>query len=387
MRYLPLSVRPERVEGPDFEMITIVQAAKSSAVLVLTLFLCGRALAADWQAEWERTRAAAEKEGAITYYTLGDDYAYIKEFEKKFPKIRVKIEPGKGSELLSRILAEWRAGKYLTDVARIGNTSPYALYQAKALQPMPSAFILPEVKDEAKWWQGRHQYADPEGRYIFVSVGSVSNNMAAYNTDLVNPSELNSYWEVLDKWKGKIVVMDPRAGGYGRSGARFAYYNPQLGPRYLQRLFGEIGVTLSRDYNQAIDWVATKKFAIFLFGNGDDILQARAQGLPINTIDTGGWKEGTALEPAAFTFVLMDKAPHPNAAKIFINWLLSREGQSAIQKEGQTNDSLRIDIPKNEVRPYMRRRDGANYVVTWTPEWMDMEPMMKVINQALGAGK
>lgn len=208
--------------------------------------------------------------------------------------------------------------------------------------------------------------------------------MGAYNTDLINPAQINSYWDILDKWKGKIAVMDPRAGGYGRSGARFVYYNPQLGPRYLQRLFADSDVTLSREYRQAIDWVAAKKFSLVLFINGDDTLQARDQGLPINVMDTAGWKEGAALEPAAFTLVLMDKPAHPNAAKIFINWMLSREGQAAIQKEGQTNDSLRIDIPKNEVRSYMRRRDGAKYVVTWTPEWMDTEPMMKVINQALG---
>jgi iron(III) transport system substrate-binding protein len=338
----------------------------------------------NWEAEWERTRAAAEKEGEVAFYTLGDDYAYIKEFEKKFPKIKVKIVPGKGSDLLSRLMAERRGGKYLADVARIGNTSPYTLYQAKALQPVAANFILPEVKDETKWWQGKHQYADPEGKYIFVCVGSVSNNMGAYNTDLINPAQINSYWDILDKWKGKIAVMDPRAGGYGRSGARFVYYNPQLGPRYLQRLFTDSDVTLSREYRQAIDWVAAKKFSLVLFINGDDTLQARDQGLPINVMDTAGWKEGAALEPAAFTFVVMEKAAHPNASKIFINWLLSREGQVAIQKEGQTNDSLRIDIPKNEVRSYMRRRDGAKYTVTWTPEWMDTEPMMKVINQALG---
>src|SRR5712692_1366540 len=131
---------------------------------VVSMAALDRADSADekksWQAEWEATRTAAEKEGEVAYYTLGDDYAYLKEFEKKFPRIKVKIVPGKGSDLLSRIMAERRGGKNLADVARIGNTSPYTLYQAKALQPVASSFILPEVKDETKWWQGKHQYAD-----------------------------------------------------------------------------------------------------------------------------------------------------------------------------------------------------------------------------------
>ncbi len=340
-----------------------------------------------WETEWEKTVKAAEQEGEVMFYTLGD-YGYASEFEKNFPRIKVKVVPGRGSELLSRIMSERRGGKHLADVARIGNTSPFELYKARTLQPIASAFILPEVKDQSKWWQGKHHYADPDAKYIFVSVGSVSVNMVAYNTDLVAPSEIASFWDLLqDKWKGKIVAIDPRAGGYGRSGARFAYYNPQLGREFLKRFFSEANATLSRDYRQAIDWVAQKRFSLLLFGNGDDVLQAKSQGLPINVVDTSGWKEGAALEPAAFTVVLMDKPAHPNAAKVFINWLLSREGQVAVQKEGETNDSLRIDIAKTDVRPHIRRRDGAKYVVTWTPQWMDMEPIQKLINQALGEAK
>jgi iron(III) transport system substrate-binding protein len=357
------------------------------------LLLSSRAQAAQpasgpsgWEAEWARTLKAAEGEGEVSYYTLGD-YGFLEAFEKKFPRIKLKVVPGRGGELLSRIMTERRAGRYLADVARIGNTSPYALYEAKALQPIASAFILPEVNDESKWWQGKHQYIDPDGRYIFVPVGSVSPNMVAHNPDLTGASELNSFWDLLHpKWRGKIVVIDPRAGGYGRSGARFVYYHPQLGAEYLRRLFSEQVVMISRDYRQAIDWLAQKRFSVMLFGNGDAVVQAKAKGLPVDVIDTSSWKEGAALEPSAFTLVLMDKPAHPNAAKVFLNWMLSREGQMAVQKEGETNDSLRLDIPKTEVRPLVRRRDGAKYMVTWKAEWMDAGPMQKVVSQALAKG-
>jgi ABC-type Fe3+ transport system substrate-binding protein len=154
-------------------------------------------------------------------------------------------------------MTERRAGKYLIDVARIGNTSPIELYKAKALQSIAPALILPEVKDQSKCWQGKHHYADPEGRYIFVPVGSASINIVSYNPRLISPAGFKSYWDLLEpKWKGKIVAMDPRAGGYGRSGARFIYYNQQLGSEYLTRLFNTMEVRLSRDYRQAIDWLA-----------------------------------------------------------------------------------------------------------------------------------
>jgi iron(III) transport system substrate-binding protein len=336
-----------------------------------------------WAAEWARTIQAAEQEGEFSYYSLGE-VGFLSEFEKKFPRIKVKVVQGKGNDLLVRLMAERRAGKYLADVARIGNTSPYSLYQAKALQPIPAAFILPEVKDESKWWSGKHQYIDAEGKYIFVAVGSVSINMVAHNSELIAPAELGSYWDLLnEKWRAKIVVMDPRYGGYGRSGARAVYYHPQLGAEFLRRLFTEQVVMVSRDYTQAINWLAQKRFSLLLFGNGDDILQAKAQGLPVNVIDTGAWKEGGNLEPGAFTVAWLVRSPHPNSAKVFINWLLSRDGQIAVQKDGGVNDSLRVDIPKSDLRPMARRKEGANYMVTWKAEWMDSEPMQKVVHQAL----
>jgi iron(III) transport system substrate-binding protein len=339
--------------------------------------------AAAWEAEWERTVKAAEQEGELSYYTVGE-FNFLSEFEKKFPRVKVKVVQGRGNELLVRIMTERRAGKYLADVARIGNTSPYSLHQAKTLQPIAAAFILPEVKDESKWWSGKHQYVDAEGKYIFVPVGSVSVNMVGYNSELVAPAELSSFWDLLqERWRGKIVVIDPRAAGYGRSGARTAYYHPQLGEEFLRRLFSQQVVMISRDYRQAIDWVAQRRFSILLFGNGDDVLQAKARGLPVDVFDTASWKEGGALEPGAFTFAWLDRSPHPNAAKVFINWLLSRDGQMAVQRDGQIHDSLRVDIPKNELRPMARRKEGAKYMVTWKAEWMDAEPMQKVVSQAL----
>ncbi|HWH77337.1 MAG TPA: extracellular solute-binding protein [Candidatus Binatus sp.] len=355
-----------------------------SAIICFYLALSPTAYGATgWQDEWERTVKAGEQEGEISYYTVGD-FNFLSEFDKKFPRVKVKVVQGRGNELLTRIMAERRGGRFLADVARIGNTSPYALYQAKALQPIAPAFILPEVKDESKWWSGKHQYIDSEGKYIFVPVGSVSVNMVAYNTELVSPAEITSFWDLLnDKWRGKLVIMDPRSTGYGRSSARTVYFNSQLGAEFLRRLFGEQVVMLSRDYRQAIDWLAQRRFPLLLFSNGDDVLQAKAQGLPVNVFDTAGWKEGGALEPGAFTVAWLDKSPHPNAAKIFINWLLSREGQSAMQRDGGVNDSLRLDIAKSELRPVARRKDGAKYMVTWKEEWIDAEPMQKVVNQAL----
>jgi len=74
------------------------------------------------------------------------------------------------------VSASWPSGgrKISRDVGNLGNTSPLHAYQSKALDPIAAAYILPEVKDESKWWQGKQQFIDPEGKYILVYVGGAA---------------------------------------------------------------------------------------------------------------------------------------------------------------------------------------------------------------------
>ena len=153
-------------------------------IAALTLFsifatlICHAALAgeikASWQEEWDKTIKAAEQEGQVVFYSLSEigDAIANTGFQKKFPKIKISVVAARGGEHVSRVMAERRAGKFLADIGNLGNTSPYTLYQSKTLEPIASAFILPEVKDESKWWQGKQQFIDPEGKFILVYVGA-----------------------------------------------------------------------------------------------------------------------------------------------------------------------------------------------------------------------
>jgi hypothetical protein len=73
-----------------------------------------------------------------------------------------------------------------------------------------------------------------------------------------------------------------------------------------------------------------------------------------------------------------------------INWLLSRDGQIALQRDHEAagcTDSLRIDIPKNDVHSMMRRREGVKYLLMWNPDWMEMKPVQELISQVASDGK
>lgn len=345
---------------------------------------------AGWQAVWEKTVEAAKKEGQVNVYITLGPHAAVPLFRKAYPDIRTVIVAGRSGQIAQRILAERRAAKYLADVEIGGGALNLAeFYRVGIIDPIKPLLVLPEVVDESKWWQGKHRYLDPEGKYIFVYVGVPQKGSAYYNTNLIHPEEFKSMWDFLDsKWKGKMVARDPRDPGPGGGAMRFFYHSPELGPQFIKRLFSETEIVVSRNERLPTDWLGIGKYRICFFCR--DISKAKRQGLPVE--EFGVMKEGAGLTSQGGTVSLINRAPHPNAAKVFVNWLLSREGQITYQKillevDGDYRDSLRIDIPKDEIPLDQRRTEGANYVDVDTPERRDMRPIFKLLEEALAESR
>jgi len=337
------------------------------------------------QEEWTRTLKAAEQEGQLVLYANEGIEGSIQDFQKRFPKLKVVLISGRSGQLVTRLMAERRAGKYLADVAKLGTGSASSLYRARPfpVQPVDSQLFLSEVTDKSKWWQGKHQYADPEGKYILSPCVSVHIDLVSYNTELVKPGDLRSYGDILNpKWKGKVGSMDPRAAG-GREGGRLIYYHPDLGPQFFRRLLTETDLVLSQDPRQAVDWLAQGKLAFLLFTSPREILRAREQKLPVDILDPRRMKEAPVVETAASSFMLMDKPANPSAARLFLNWLMSREGQISFQKSQGNCDSARLDISKEDVPLLSRRKDGVQYFRLWDTEWMDVDEVQKFIDASL----
>jgi len=335
------------------------------------------------EAEWKRTVEAAKKEGLVTVYTSSRQNNLLLEsgaFQKTFPEIKLLVALGNP---LHRILTERRVGKYLADVASTGPGTLWRLYLAKVLDPIKDTIILPEVADESKWLQGKHYYVDKERKYIFAAVGNVDLGALFYNTKLVNPKDYQSFWDFLrPELKGKMAARDIRTPGPGGVTTRMFYYIPELGSEFIMRLFSEMDITLFRDQRQGIDWLATGKYPICIFCSNSRIGTAKLQGLPVESF--GLMKEGAGLIVSGGSISLVNRAPHPNAAKVFINWFLSREGQTALQTVGGgAANSRRIDIPKDMVQPRRLPQTGVKYVDTETWDRISMDPVLKVFNAAL----
>jgi len=347
------------------------------------------------QQEWEQTVRAAEKEGQVTV-SIGGYGAIIDSgvFQKAFPKIKITSITGAGTDLTARIAAERRAGKYLVDVYNGGGNSLFQiLYLGKMLDPIKPALLLPEVADRTKWWEGKQKYADKEGQYILVYEGNVAAGAGAgYNTQLLDPREYRSYWDFLNpKLRGKIMSTDIRRLRGAGIPWQFLYYYPDLGPKFLRRLFGEMDVTMVADLRQAVDWLGSGKFALCLPVQGGTIFKAKNQGLPVDQFESYHFKEGVNLSSAFGSLALLNRAPHPNAAKVFVTWLLSREGQTLFQRvisvPGDARNSRRIDVPKDHIPPDEQRRDRMPYFDTDDPDTKDLTPVMKLLDEIVAAKK
>jgi len=353
------------------------------AVLFLIALAGSSAAQPDWKREWEKSLAAGEKEGQVTVYgPPGIQYQEaIRSFQEAYPKIKLVYVPGSGTDNSQRLLAERRAGKYLADLFVSGSGTAVILFRGNIFDPIPPLLILPENRDPSVWFSGKHQYADPQNQYVFIMQGNIDTSIGAYNTKLVNPREIKSHWDVLNpKWKGRMVAYDPKARGHIQN-MRGIYYSPALGGEFIRRLFSEMDVTIGRDQRQMLDWVAGGKFPIYLFSTDNDVEEAARKGLPVGVLEAP--PEEGYMSAGFGHLCLVNRAPHPNAAKVFVNWLLSREGQLQWQKRTD-NNSLRVDIPKGMLTDQRSvPKEGVKYLNASLPQYEDVKPLLRIVEEAL----
>ena len=326
----------------------------------------------NWKAEWDKTVAAARKEGKVAVLHGGGASVTMQNmlkdgFQKAYPGIQVEALVGGGQNVTPRLLAERRAGRYDWDVYIGGTTTALTLLiPAKVLDPIPPVLILPEVKDGKKWFGGEIDYADNAKTYNLAFGGYVQPPFA-YNTKLVKGNALQSWWDLLKpEWRGKLIMFDPRAPGTGLASATFIYAQKALGKDYLRKLLTEQKYDLSLDYRQILEETARGNYLLgwgIHLGIYDELAK---KGLPLGRFPVDRIKEGSYLTTATASLGLMNRAPHSNAAKVYINWFLTKEAQTAYSR-ASTYWSRRVDVPTDHLEqaivPKAEKYDSyqANY--------------------------
>jgi iron(III) transport system substrate-binding protein len=359
------------------------------ALFLLSLFLLGwsypTSAAEDWKQEWEKTTQAAKREGEVVIYGPHNPmYLPLWEtFQRSYPGVKINFLPGKGSEHMQKILAERRAGKYLADLV-MGGSSSYRSFPQGTLEPLRAHLVLPETYEESGWWQKKLWFADPKNDSAIVLTGEVGTRRGSYNTNLLDAKEIQSWWDLLKpKFKGKLGTFDPLVAGGGGETFVFFYYSPALGPQFIKRLLTETDILVTRHLEQGTNWLGQGRI-VFYIGSGPPIMRAKQQGLPVDLMPHP-LQEGEIMGGGSCCMALLNRAPHPNAARVFINWVLSREGQIAWQKYGETN-SLRTDIPKDNLPSWAVPQKGVDYFMLNSSENQEpakIKAMQKVADEAL----
>jgi iron(III) transport system substrate-binding protein len=261
---------------------------------------------------------AAKQEGKLILYGVGtmDLFEPIRAaFASRFPGIEVQGVDQRGRETREKVVAEQQSQNYVGDVAISGTDTQAELAglgYTEAYQPVEIANAIPGLV--------------PAGGVM--SPRTITIFTIAINTNLVPPDQEPKTWmDALDpKWKGKVAMDDPRGSGPGGtiiSGLDYLYgqdieqkiadlkpfFAPQAGPIWTALDRGE--------------------YAIYLSSGHTDVISNRRAGAPVKQIDPS---DGVGVTPIGQS--LLKNAPHPNAAKLWIEWSLSDEGQNLLAQQG-----------------------------------------------------
>jgi iron(III) transport system substrate-binding protein len=327
-------------------------------VLFLVIFFSWRTpdlfaaeVKAPGQTEWDKTVEAAKKEGKLVAGIPASAElrkSITESFKSRFPGIELELTTSRGPTNASKISAEHAAGVRYFDLLISGTSTPFNLLNAGILDPVEPLLILPEVKDPKRWFGG-HIWLDRSKRFLYAFQAYQSQNVW-YNSTLTKPEEIRSYDDLLNpKWKNKIGYLDPRSAGGGT--ATWAFFLKIKGEEFLKKLAAQ-DMLLSRDQRQLGDSLTKGKVALTIGLTYYSLAPFIKAGLPIQSLPEV--KEGTYTSCGSGALSIIKASPHPNATKVFVNWLLSKEGQEVYGKAmGQATRRLDVEtkwLTENGIR-------------------------------------
>ncbi len=301
------------------------------------------------QDKWETILANARKEGTVVVYTSVAGPA-IREaiqpvVQKKFG-FTMELVVGKSDEVTQKIMTERQRGLFLAD-AHIAGTQMLVSYKnPNVLAPLDEALFLPEATDPQAWADGKLPFLDKD-KYTLALTGAYWTYILV-NTDMVKEGEIKSYKDlVLPQWKGKMIMFDPTIGGAGVNWMMFVrkVMGVEEGEKYLRQLANTQDLMLTRDARLQGEWVAKGKYPVAIAPSTAVITPLFKAGAPV------AWakiSDGGLMHPSGSVFGLADKPPHPNAAKVLFNWLLTAEGQRLFS-DAYGQPPLRKGIPAESV--------------------------------------
>jgi iron(III) transport system substrate-binding protein len=318
---------------------------------------------------WDALLAGGKAEGKVVVSGPPDPGAstIIPNAFKKFSGIDMEYLAGNSSQLASRIQSERAAGQYSIDVSLAGADTVYGTFLANGwLEPVKPVLLLPDVVDGRLYRTGEPWFRDSEQRMIMQLFNSATVSLLTLNTQLVSPDEFKDSTSLLDpRWQGRICAYDPGVNGAGIAIASAVYVTK--GKDFARQLFKGQNVVLSRDYQQVADWVAHGSYPIGIGVTHQYLVEYYKAGIPLKEMNVPDIPQTLA---GGFGLVnLWSNAPHPNAARVFVNWIASKEGIS-MYAPLDNGVPVRNDVDPTWVLPEQIPQPGVRYFDTYDPEYV-----------------
>jgi len=314
-----------------------------------------------FEQQWEELIAAAQDEGALV--TIGGpnvaegEGAVFQHFADEFG-LDLEMVVGSADEVVSRVLAERQQGIYSVDIAVPGGSTMARLLEAGVFAPLPDLLIHPEALDRSSGWHTDHipwNPDDPDQMYgTSYSMRADANFVPMfYNTDNITEDDiasLDSWYDLLDpKYQGRIVIGDVGHGTAGND--RILGWLGLGGADFFERLMAEMDVEVlpSGSSREMADGLARGDWDFGLFIDSDEpFISAEEDGLPV-ALFVNTFSEGSPTSPGG-NLGVFDQAPHPAAAQLVVNWLLSVEGQTAYNEYNTNAGNVALmDVPQGNI--------------------------------------
>jgi ABC-type Fe3+ transport system substrate-binding protein len=332
---------------------------------------------------WQELIAAARQEGKLVLASGPNPDTRVRlpaAFKERFG-IEIEYLGGRSSELQTRLRGERASGVYSVDVIIGGGDSLTAMYNDGWFAPIRPLLVVPEVQNPTAFRNNRYPFLDPQDSYLLELEADVTGHWIV-NPQVVGENDIRKLDDLLDpRWRGKISVEDPTVPGQGQNAGVYLYV--YKGDEFFKRLYVDQQPAVSRDDRQMQDWLARGIYPISFGLSPRDVDDMVDQGLPAKLL---GLLDGPGAIVGGFgVLAQFDKPPHPNAAKLFINWIVSPEGMALhAQAEGQVPTRKDIDHPW--VKEAQVPKEGVQYLDLYDYKYiMEQKPgIIRRIREIMG---
>ena len=291
----------------------------------------------------------AKKEGKLSWYTtliVNQVVRPVKAaFEKEYPFLQLEFFRGNSERVVQKMFAEYQAKRYDVDIVD-GTVSPTMVRRAGYLQRFYSP-ALAEYPDKLKDPQG---FWGSTNLYFFAT---------GYNTRMVKPNEVPKTYEDLlnPRWKGQMIWSTSRGSGAPIFiGTIFDTMGEEAGKAYLQKLKAQNIAKSTASNRQILDMTIAGEYPLALHIFNHHAYISKTKGAPVD------WQPQEPVTATIQTIALAKYSPHPHAAMLFLDFVLSQKGQKVFQQSNYLPAHPKVPAKQVDLKPGGGRFERADYI-------------------------